>query len=140
MKNSSRWLNVLLAVVAVVSVGLNIWVLTAKRSEQEPMVHTADQQPAYRLYIVIPNDVTDTDDYIHRLETLLADRAKGFTMYPTRGGGLVDGQMVYQTTLVCELYGIEVSVVTDIAQEIMASFGVPTVPVATSLADWQILQ
>ena len=137
MQNSSRWVGWLLAAVAVVSVGLNVWVLTTRRSE---LAATAEQQPAYRLYIVIPNDVTNTDDYIHRLETLLADRASGFTMYPTRGGGLVNGQMVYQTTLVCELYGIESTVVTQIAREIMASFGVPTVPVATSLAGWQILQ
>ena len=125
--------------VAVVSVCLNIFLMATYNRSFFAQTKLDEAQIAYKLYIVIPNEVTNTDDYIHRLETILADRVPGFTMYPTRGGSHGDdGSMSYQTTLVCELYGTDDSTVKQITQDVQTAFGLSSVPVASSISQWQM--
>jgi len=125
----------------VISLGLNTSLMHKMSRLPQTQPALSEAQPAYKLYIVIPADVTDTDSYIRRLEGILANRVTGFTMYPTRGGGSsADGQMKYQTTLVCELYGTDEQTVLQVAREAMAEFGLEDVPIATSLAGWQVLR
>ena len=100
----------------------------------------SNAQVAYKLYVVIPNDVTDTDDYIHRFERILKGRVTGFTIYPTRGGTWENDTFNYQTTLVCEIYDTNESTVMEISRDAMTEFNIPTVPVAASLAGWKIIQ
>lgn len=138
MQKSNRLLSILMCTIAVVSVCLNAYlIITHKDTPTTP----ATLSNAYKLYIVIPNEVTNTDDYIHRLEAILADRVPGFTMYPTRGGTRQnDGSVDYQTTLVCELYDTDENTAIQIGRDAISTFNIPTVPIASNLAGWQIIR
>ncbi|MBQ6449640.1 hypothetical protein IJJ08_01925 [bacterium] len=141
MRKSNQILSVIMCTVAVVSVCLNIFLMATYNRAFFAQTTLEDTQIAYKLYIVIPNEVTNTDDYIHRLEGILADRVPGFTMYPTRGGSHNDdGSVDYRTTLVCELYGTDKQTVEQISHEAMAAFGLSSVPIASSVSQWQMIR
>ncbi len=141
MQKSNNLISIILCVIAVVSLALNVYCVNQKHTQPAPSSQLAEAQAAYKLYIVIPDSVTDTDNYIRELETILANRVPGYTMYPTRGGSHEDdGSMSYQTTLVCELYGTDKQTVTQIAHQVMTSFNVNSVPVATLSSQWEIIR
>ncbi len=139
MQKTDRIISLVACALAALSLCVSIF-WAVKSSNSPTLMALSNAQVAYKLYVVIPNDVTDTDDYIHRFERILKGRVTGFTIYPTRGGTWENDTFNYQTTLVCEIYDTNESTVMEISRDAMTEFNIPTVPVAASLAGWKIIQ